>query len=364
MVITKVIAAALLATLALPALAQTRPSHNSHSQSTTGDDRVSDALKDAESLLQKQQYSQAEEKLQAIITQKTENPQAWFDLGFAQSHQGKTTEAIVAYKKATQLSPKWFEAQQNLGLTQAKSGDYTAAAATLKTAVTLKPTVGGQQALAAAWLSLAQVTEQSQPQDALPAYQEAAELDPANSEAQLGVARMAERSGNSAVAEQQLLKLAATGNNDSIEHLIGLYLKQKRFPDAESWLHKYIVANPQSSAAQLQLGKLQAAEGKTQEAISTLEPLYKASPDPKLARDLASLYLEARQYPAAADLLHPLIAQSPNDAQLYLDYGSALMHQLKYLEAQPVLLKAIQLNPNLVEAYSDLAYAAEQNKNY
>jgi len=364
MVITKVIAAALLATLAVPALAQTRPSHKSHSQSTTGDDRVSDALKDAESLLQKQQYSQAEEKLQAIITQKTENPQAWFDLGFAQSHQGKTTEAIVAYKKATQLSPKWFEAQQNLGLTQAKSGDYTAAAATLKTAVTLKPTVGGQQALAAAWLSLAQVTEQSQPQDALPAYQKAAELDPANSEAQLGVARMAERSGNSAVAEQQLLKLAATGNNDSIEHLIGLYLKQKRFPDAESWLHKYIVANPQSSAAQLQLGKLQAAEGKTQEAISTLEPLYKASPDPKLARDLASLYLETRQYPAAADLLHPLIAQSPNDAQLYLDYGSALMHQLKYLEAQPVLLKAIQLNPNLVEAYSDLAYAAEQNKNY
>ena len=40
------------------------------------------------------------------------------------------------------------------------------------------------------------------------------------------------------------------------------------------------------------------------------------------------------------------------------------MHQLKYAEAQTVLLKAVQLKPNLVEAYSDLAYAAEQNKNY
>jgi tetratricopeptide (TPR) repeat protein len=364
MVITKVIAAALLAIFALPAFAQTRPSHKSHSQSTTDDNRVSDALKDAESLLQKQQYSQAEEKLQAIITQKTENPQAWFDLGFAQSHQGKTTEAIAAYKKATQLDPKWFEAQQNLGLTLAKSGDYTAAAAMLKTAVTLKPTVGGQQALAAAWLSLAQVTEQSQPQDALAAYQKAAELDPTNTQAQVGAARMAERSGNAAAAEQQYLKLAAAGNNDSIERLIGLYLKQKRFADAESWLRKYMSANPRNTAAQLQLGKLLAVQGKAQEAISTLEPLYKASPDPKLARDLASLYLETKQYPAAADLLRPLIAQSPNDAQLYLDYGSALMHQLKYPEAQPVLLKAIQLNPNLVEAYSDLAYAAEQNKNY
>lgn len=362
--ITKAIAVALLASLALPALAQTRPPHKSHQQTAVEDNHATDALKDAESLLQKQQYSQAEEKLQTIVTQQADNPQAWFDLGFAQSHQGKTTEAIASYKKATQLDPKWFEAQQNLGLALAKSGDLSAAASALKTAVTLKPIVGGQQALAAAWLSLAQVTEENAPQESLAAYQKAVELDPTNPDAQLGSARMAEHVGNTAAAEQQYLKLAAAGNNDSIERLIGLYLKQKRFADAESWLHKYISANPQNSAAQLQLGKLQAAEGKTQEAIATLEPLYKVSPDPRTARDLASLYLETKQYPAAADLLRPLIVQSPADAQLHLDYGTALMHQLKYAEAQAVLLKAVQLDPNLAQAYSDLAYAAEQNKNY
>jgi tetratricopeptide (TPR) repeat protein len=362
--ITKAIAIALLASLALPTLAQTRPSHKAHPQSAAEDDRAANALKEAESLLQKQQYQQAEEKLQTIVTQQQENPQAWFDLGFAQSHQGKTTEAIAAYKKATQLDPKWFEAQQNLGLALAKSGDLNAAASALKTAVALKPIIGGQQALAAAWLSLAQVTEENAPQESLAAYQKAVELDPTNSEAQLGSSRMAERAGNTAAAEQQYLKLAAAGNNDSIERLVSLYLKQKRFADAESWMHKYISANPQNSAAQLQLGKLQAAEGKTQEAIATLEPLYKASPDPRIARDLANLYLETKQYPAAADLLRPLIVQSPADAQLHLDYGTALMHQLKYAEAQAVLLKAVQLKPDLVEAYSDLAYAAEQNKNY
>jgi tetratricopeptide (TPR) repeat protein len=362
--ITKAIAVALLASVALPVLAQARPQHKSHPQTAAADDRAADALKDAESLLQKQQYSQAEEKLQALTATQAENPQAWFDLGFAQSHLGKTAEAISAYKKATQLDPKWFEAQQNLGLALAKSGDLTAAATALKIAVTLKPTIGSQQALAGAWLSLAQVTEESQPQESLTAYQKALELDPTSSDAQLGAAHMAERAGNAGTAEQQYLKLAAAGNNDSIERLIGLYLKQKRFTDAETWLHKYIAANPQSSAAQLQLGKLLAAEGKTQEAIATLEPLYKASPDPKLARDLAGLYLETKQYPAAADLFRPLIAQSPTDAQLHLDYGTALMHQLKYPEAQAVLLKAIRLNPNLVQAYSDLAYAAEQNKSY
>jgi len=361
--IHKAIVTTVLASCALLAAAQTRPPQKSHPHAAA-EDRAADALKDAESLLQKQQYQQAEEKLQTIVTQQAENPQAWFDLGFAQSHLGKSADAIAAYKKAVALDPKWFEAQQNLGLSLAKSGDLTAAAAALKIAVTLKPTIGGQPALVAAWLSLAQVTEESQPQDSVAAYQKALELDPTNSEAQLGVARMAERSGNAATAEQQYLKLAAAGNNDSIESLISLYLKQKRFSDAETWLHKYLAANPQNAAAQLQLGKLQAAEGKTQEAIATFEPLYKTSPDPKIARELAGLYLETKQYPAAADLLRPLIAQSPNDAQLYLDYGSALMHQLKYAEAQAVLLKAVQLNPNLVGAYSDLAYAAEQNKNY
>jgi tetratricopeptide (TPR) repeat protein len=361
--INKAIAGALLVSLALPALAQTRPAHKPHPQTAT-ENHAADDLKDAESLLQKHQYAQAEEKLQALIATQAENPQAWFDLGFAQSHLSKTAEAITSYKKATQLDPKWFEAQQNLGLALAKSGDLSAAASALKIAVTLKPTVGGQQALAAAWVSLAQVTEESQPQESLAAYQKSAELDPANSDAQLGIARMAERAGNAAAAEQQYLKLAEAGNNDSIERLIGLYLRQKRFADAETWLHKYISANPQSTAAQLQLGKLLAAEGKTQEAIATLEPLYKTSPDPKLARALAGLYLENKQYPAAADLLRPLIAQSPTDAQLHLDYGTALMHQLKYPEAQAVLLKAVQLNPNMVQAYSDLAYAAEQNKNY
>src|SRR5579884_3631559 len=204
-------------------------------QDQPADDEKDDVLKEAEELLQKQQYQQAEEKLQVITAKQADNPQAWFDLGFAQSHQNKTADAIAAYRKATALSPKWFEAQQSLGLALAKSGDLASAASALKIAVTLKPTVGGQQALAGAWLTLAQTLEENQPQEALAAYQKAAELDPANSEATLGVAKMRERSGDAAASEQQYLKLAESGNEESMERLIGLYLQQKRYSDAETW---------------------------------------------------------------------------------------------------------------------------------
>ena len=82
-----------------------------------------DALQEAESLLQKQQYDQAEVKLQGLVKTQSSNPQAWFDLGFAESHLDKNAEAIAAYRKAIELSPKWFEANHNLGLTLAKAGN-------------------------------------------------------------------------------------------------------------------------------------------------------------------------------------------------------------------------------------------------
>ncbi|HKD80719.1 MAG TPA: tetratricopeptide repeat protein [Candidatus Angelobacter sp.] len=355
-------ATAALATATMAAV-QTHPVP--HPRATpSAEDRVADDLKEAETLLQKEQYQQAEEKLQAIVGRQSTNPQAWFDLGFAQSHLGKTTDSIAAYRKAAELSPKWFEAQQNLGFALAKSGDLAGAAAALKVAVTLKPTTGGQPALSRAWLSLAQVIADSQPQEALAAYQKASELDPNNADAQLGVARLSQRSGNIAAAEQQYLKLAETGNTESIERLVGLYIQQKRYADAETWLRKYIAANPGNTVAQIQLGKLLAAEDKTQDAIATLEPAYSASPNPDLARELSSLYLQAKQYDAASRLLQDLAARNPSDAQLHLDYGQALVHQHKYPEAEAELIKALQLNPRLVDGYFDLAYSAQQNKNY
>jgi tetratricopeptide (TPR) repeat protein len=218
--------------------------------------------------------------------------------------------------------------------------------------------------LSRAWLSLAQVTEESQPQEALAAYQKAAELDPANSDAVLGAAKLAEHSGNLAAAEQQYLKLAESGNSEGIRRLVGLYIQQKRYPDAETWLRKYMAANPSNMAAQIQLGKLLVAEGKTQDAIAVLEPAYNSAPDPTLAYELAALYLDAKQYDRAAKLLQGLVAQNPADAQLHLDYGQALVHLHKYPEAQTELLKALQQNSRLIDGYFDLAYSAQQNKNY
>jgi tetratricopeptide (TPR) repeat protein len=367
MAISKLIAALVLASNALVSAAQRSSVPAplpSGTPANSADAAAQQGLTAAESLLEKQQYQAAEEKLLATLPGQQTNPQVWFDLGFAESHLGKVAEAVKNYRKAAELSPKWFEAQQNLGLALAKAGDFPAAAAALKVAVTLKPSTGGQHALSQAWISLAQVTEETQPQEALVAYQNAARLDTNNTDALLGIARMNERTGNSAAAEEQYLRLADAGNQESVKRLVNLYMSQKRYADAEKWLRKYIAANPTNTTAQAQLGKLLAAQGKTQEAVAVLEPAYQGAADPEIARELASLYLEAKQYDSAAKLLQPLLSHSPNDPQLHLDYGSALLHEHKYPEAQAELIKALQLKPGLTEGYFDLAYAAQQNKDY
>src|SRR5579864_7407303 len=306
--------------------------------------QTSDELQQAESLLQSQHYKEAEAQLQSLTSTQGENPQLWFDLGFAESHLGKNSDAAAAYKKAVDLSPTWFEANLNLGLALAKAGDRNGAATALRAATELKPVSQPGHQVSNAWFSLAQVVEESDPNEALADYQKALELNPSNSEAAVGAGRMMEEHGDMAGAEKQYLAAADFGDSRGMERLVGLYIKEKRLPDAEGWLRKYLAANQQNAAAQVQLGRILAAEGKTQEAIAALQAVNTSSADPEARRELASLYLEGKQYDAAAKILQDLVQKNPKDGELHCNLGSAFLHQHKYTEAEAELIQGLNIN--------------------
>jgi tetratricopeptide (TPR) repeat protein len=342
------------------------PAYPKNSSPEPSKSQGSDLLQPAEALLEKGQYADAENQLQALVKTQRNNPQAWFDLGFAQSHLGKTSESVAAYRQAVTLSPKWFEAHLNLGLALAKSGNLAEAATSLRAATQLQPVNGGQRALSRAWLSLAQVLEETQgsPQETLAAYQKAAELNPENSDAVLGAARLMETSGDLPGAEKNYLSAAQMGNNDALQPLIRLYLKQKRFQEAETRLREYQAKNPTPEVLVL-LSQVLKEEGKLPEAIATLEPVAGSNAaSPQIQQEMAGLYLENKQYADATRILQRLLARAPNDAQLHWSLGTALLHQFKYPEAEAEMLQAVKLNQALDVDYWELAYAAQQNKHY
>ena len=63
---------------------------------------------------------------------------AWFSLAFCKSDLGRVAAAIEDYRRAVQLKPDMYDAYWNLGALYFKNKRYREAAASYKTAVSLK----------------------------------------------------------------------------------------------------------------------------------------------------------------------------------------------------------------------------------
>jgi tetratricopeptide (TPR) repeat protein len=104
--------------------------------------------------------------------------------------------------------------------------------------------------------------------------------------------------------------------------------------------------------------------GKNEEAAQELETGIKLDPDPKGERDLANLYTDMGKYDEAQKLYGALLTLHPDEAGLHHGLGRVLLKQKRFPESQQELVKAVQLKPDLGEAYGDLAIAANENKDY
>jgi Flp pilus assembly protein TadD len=331
---------------------------------TTAQKKQANPLEEAERLLNQQQFAEAEEKLHGLTAMYGNSAQLWFDLGYAQSHQGKASEAVTSYRQAVELAPTWFEANLNLGVALAKSGDNAGAQTVLRHATELKPSVGGKTAVANAWESLAHVLEDSDFRQSAAAYDKAFELNPGAVLLQVNAGRMLEKAGDSGAAQQHFQKAAEAGNSQGMALLINLLTRENRFPEAEQWLRKYVAQNPTDEKARLQLGKILSFENKPQQAIEVLQPQNGASPSPEVSRALADLYLQSKQYKQAEPLFRQLLPASPQDPALHLGLGVALLYQLKYAEAEAELINALKLKGDDPDALGYLADAARENKHY
>ena len=320
----------------------------------------------AEEYIQKQQYADAVPLLQKVVESDPANYVAWFDLGFAENALHKVDDSIAAYRKSVAVKPDVFEANLNLGLQLAKSGQPDAEQF-LRAATQLKPTSHPAEGKARAWLSLGHVLEPTKPDEALSGYHQAAALRPKDPEPHLAAGLLLEKQDKMADAEQEY-KAALEIDPASADAAVGLaniYMKGRRFPEAGAALRKVVTAHPEDASAHIQLGRVLAAEGKNDEAITELETGVNLAPaDMSVQRDLAELYSETGKNDRAVAVYQALVAAHPNDADLHRGLGEGLLRAKKFPAAQEEFLTTIKLNPKLGEAYGDLAFAASENKNY
>jgi predicted Zn-dependent protease len=142
-------------------------------------------------------------------------------------------------------------------------------------------------------------------------------------------------------------------------------MRGRRFPEAEKYLQKLLADHADSAPVHIQLGRVFAAESKTDAAIEELQAGIKLSPGQDAAqRDLADLYAAAGKNDLAESSYRALLAVHPGEAELHRRLGEALVSQKKFKEAQQEFIAAVKLKPELGEAYGGLAFAAGENKDY
>lgn len=323
-------------------------------------------LTQAEANIEKKDYAAAEPLLRKVVDHDPANYLGWYDLGFVLNALGKPEESIAAYRKSVAAKPEVFESNLNLGLMLAKN-NQPGAEQFLRAATTLKPTSNVDEGRARAWLSLGHVLEASKPDEAIEAYHRAAQLDSKDPEPHLSAAPLFEKENRFADAQQEYKAALAldTTSVDALTGLANLYMRGRRFHDAEETLNKLAALEPNDPALHMQLGRMYAAAEEHDRAISELQTALKLAPnDAELQLDLANVYFSAAKYPEAEAQFRLLISARPTDPELHHRLGQALLNQKKFPEAQQELLAAIKLKPDLGVAYGDLAFVANENKNY
>jgi tetratricopeptide (TPR) repeat protein len=323
-------------------------------------------LTQAETAIEKGDYATAEPLLRKLLDRDPASYAGWFDLGFVDNALGKVDDSIAAYRKSVAAKSDVFESNLNLGLQLAKTGQHDAETF-LRAATQLKPASNPAEGQYRAWLSLAQIIAKSKPEDALTAYQRAATLQPKESEPHLSAGHLLEEENRFTEAEREY-KQALTldsGSTDAVIGLANIYMRGRQFPAAEHYLRKLLVERGDSAPVHIQLGRVLAAEGKTDAAIAELQAGLKLAPgDDAAQREVADLYAAAGKNDLAEAAYRTLLVAHPGDAELHHGLGKALMWQKKSPEAQREFLITVKLKPDLAVSYYDLAFAANDNKDY
>jgi len=337
-----------------------------HRQVQVEDQTQNRELSQAEAAIEKKDYAGAEALLKKVVSSQPKNYQAWFDLGFVYNTLGRTEDSINAYRQSVSAKPDVFESNLNLGLMLAKN-KQPEADEFLRAATRLAPTSHVDQGHATAWLALAHSVQDTNPDEAIDAYQKAAALQPRDPEPHLSAGQLYEAQNKLSEAEQEYKQALVLdpGSADAVVGLANVYMRGQRFPEAENYLRKVAAQRPNDAVVHVQMGRILAAEQKYDDAIPELQLALKLVPnDVGARRDLAEIYVNAGKYAEAESLYRSLLASQPNDPELHHQYGQALMKLKKFGEAEQQFLMAVKLKPDWGAAYGDLAVAANENQDY
>jgi tetratricopeptide (TPR) repeat protein len=332
---------------------------------------TSDAIREAESSLEKQDFKTAEVKLKVLAAADPKDGRVQYDLGFAEERNGEEADAAKAYAASIAAIPEFAEPKIALGLLDARAGRAEAAHQELLDAA--KITTAAPELRGRALRALAHLDETSNPDAAREELLAALKLTPETPDDTLMGAELADRAGDAAdaiPAYQRALK-SMPGDLDATAGLAHALQHAGKLADADAVLSAALKEHPMDVRLVAQTASLYSAEGKAKDAIPLLVQLRTSNPkladDPDMTRLLAQLEYVNGDNAGAQKLYEALLVATPNDPIVLDALGSTLVKQQHDAEAEALFVKAVALRPAFHddqawgEAEGHLAFAASKN---
>lgn len=186
-------------------------------------------------------------------------------------------------------------------------------------------------------------------QEAVEALERAVQLEPGEPKFLMHYSRALFRAGRAGEAKEVLVRFEKIRpDDDRRQRRFGGLLQYLNLPESGQRaqyltnLQRDVSTNPNDVALKIRLAKALLGEGKTADALFTLEEIRSMTSDPSALADCGKSLLEYAQYGRAVEFLKSASAAHPPVEGLDLDLGLALFHSagpqtaLEELEKTPV----------------------------
>jgi tetratricopeptide (TPR) repeat protein len=257
----------------------------------------------------------AQHRLQALLQDTSDNPDALHALALTELKLGDTAEAMRHLDMALAAAPQELMIAITLSQAKLEQKDAKGAETVLIKACENSPkSVDAAIALGRFYLSQNKTTEAEQQ------FQRALAIDPNHGAALLNLATLQNQMGRKQDAEQTLKRLSGM---PSFKHVYGFFLFQ---------------------------------EGRKDEAVREFERLANESPDDRTARtQLVAVYRSVNRVPDAEKILNQALKKNDKDLDALLQRGEMFLAAGKYEPAEADLNQVLHLQPGSAEVRYILA---------
>jgi tetratricopeptide (TPR) repeat protein len=246
---------------------------------------ASDQISLITSALQKEDFAQALELLRPALERSPGNAQLWAMQGAAYAGESRKQDALASFRAALKISPDYLPA--------------------LKGAI--------------------QIEYEDGRKDAIPLLQRVLRGHPADQTSHGMLAVLEYQQGNCAGAVAHFEKAGALFDSrpDGLHAYAACLVKEKEFDKAAGVLGRTLALNPRDERERHLLAAIELMAHHPQDALSTLQPILRASnPDVETLELASRAYEDSKDTPQAVSTLRQAILLDPQNVNLYMDFAN------------------------------------------